>query len=208
MCFIKIFFLSFVVLATVSGCGISRPCLKWETREVSTGQCPSYMKYCSVSTTVTQPFISGGNNLEDGNDCGLAGAGDLVNTDPLLGPFQDNGGPTPTLALLKSSPAIDAGANNVCARVITDQRGVVRTLDGNSDGNAICDIGAVEYDGAAPPPSITVQNTGGGGCTLHNGKTSDPLLPLLILIFFVAIVWRSKVKRETGKSSLAAGRVK
>ena len=40
---------------------------------------------------------------------------DLVGTasnpiDPLLGPLQDNGGPTQTMALLPGSPAIDAGA--------------------------------------------------------------------------------------------------
>ena len=32
---------------------------------------------------------------------------DLVNTDPLLGPLADNGGPTLTHALLPGSPAID-----------------------------------------------------------------------------------------------------
>ena len=31
----------------------------------------------------------------------------IVGVDPLLGPLVDNGGPTPTLALLAGSPAID-----------------------------------------------------------------------------------------------------
>jgi hypothetical protein len=35
--------------------------------------------------------------------------GDQINTDPLLGPLQDNGGATFTHALLAGSPAIDAG---------------------------------------------------------------------------------------------------
>jgi len=37
----------------------------------------------------------------------LNGPGDQINTDPLLGPLQDNGGPTFTHALLPGSPAID-----------------------------------------------------------------------------------------------------
>ena len=34
----------------------------------------------------------------------LNGPGDQINTDPLLGPLQDNGGPTFTHALLPGSP--------------------------------------------------------------------------------------------------------
>jgi hypothetical protein len=54
--------------------------------------------------------------------------------DPLLGPLQDNGGPTLTIALLPGSPALGAGAG--CPP--TDQRGTART-----DG---CDIGAFQHD--------------------------------------------------------------
>jgi hypothetical protein len=45
-------------------------------------------------------------NPSDG--CGYA-ATDLLNTDPLLGPLQDNGGSTQTMALLPGSPAVDTG---------------------------------------------------------------------------------------------------
>src|SRR5262249_41715821 len=34
---------------------------------------------------------------------------DLLNVNPLLGPLQDNGGPTQTMALLAGSPALNAG---------------------------------------------------------------------------------------------------
>ena len=54
--------------------------------------------------------------------------------DPRLGPLQDNGGPTPTHALLLGSPAIDASS----ACPATDQRGVTRPQ------GAGCDIGAFE----------------------------------------------------------------
>jgi hypothetical protein len=36
---------------------------------------------------------------------------DTISVDPVVGPLQDNGGPTRTLALLEGSPAIDAGDN-------------------------------------------------------------------------------------------------
>ena len=57
--------------------------------------------------------ISRGYSLSDDDAGGfLTGPGDQINTDPLLGPLQDNGGPTFTHALLPSSPAIDAGDPN------------------------------------------------------------------------------------------------
>src|SRR4029077_7446669 len=44
--------------------------------------------------------------------------------DPLLGPLQDNGGPTKTHALLAGSPALNAG--DPAQLGVADQRGVVR----------------------------------------------------------------------------------
>ena len=79
-----------------------------------------------------------GHNLIGTSDgCGFTpAAGDLVNANPLLGPLQDNGGPTKTHALLEGSPAIDAGDNASCPA--TDQRGVARLQ------RAACDIGSYE----------------------------------------------------------------
>jgi CSLREA domain-containing protein/uncharacterized repeat protein (TIGR01451 family) len=82
-----------------------------------------------------------GHNLESGSTCGFSAPGDLVNTDPLLGPLQNNGGPTPTRALLHGSPAIDQGDNSGCPA--TDQRGIARPQ------GAACDIGAYESGGTA-----------------------------------------------------------
>jgi len=53
----------------------------------------------------------------------LTGPGDQINTDPLLGPLQDNGGPTFTHALLPGSPAIDMGDPNFTPPPFFDQRG-------------------------------------------------------------------------------------
>jgi CSLREA domain-containing protein len=90
-----------------------------------------------------------GNNIENGNSCGLTGPNDLFNTDPRLAPLQNNGGLTDTVALLPDSPAIDRGADAGCPA--TDQRGVPRPLDGNLDGTANCDIGAVEFVNPSGP---------------------------------------------------------
>jgi predicted outer membrane repeat protein len=50
---------------------------------------------------------------------------DLLHVDPLLGPLQDNGGPTLTMALMPGSPALNAGDPTQLGS--PDQRGVVRT---------------------------------------------------------------------------------
>ena len=72
-----------------------------------------------------------------------------------LGPLADNGGPTPTIALLPGSPAIDAGnpatpssaVGSYPACPATDQRGLPR---GGAAGR--CDIGAFEVQ---PPPPVS-----------------------------------------------------
>ncbi|MDH3302314.1 MAG: family 16 glycosylhydrolase [Acidimicrobiia bacterium] len=79
---------------------------------------------------------SDGGNLATDGTCSLTGAGDLPNTDPLLGPLADNGGPTQTHALNAGSPAIDAANGAACPA--TDQRGVARV--------GACDIGAYERE--------------------------------------------------------------
>ncbi len=80
-----------------------------------------------------------GYNLSSDNTCNFVGPGDLVNTNPLLGPLQNNGGPTLTYALLPGSPAIDAGSPD-CPPPATDQRGITRPQGPR------CDIGAYEFD--------------------------------------------------------------
>ncbi|QDT72081.1 choice-of-anchor Q domain-containing protein [Lacipirellula limnantheis] len=84
---------------------------------------------------------AGGNNLIR-TFSGFAGS--VVNTgDPKLGPLQNNGGPTPTMALLPGSPAIDAGTPGYLPPPNFDQRGAsfARVLNGRID------VGA--YEGVA-----------------------------------------------------------
>jgi hypothetical protein len=73
--------------------------------------------------------------------------------DPLLGPLQDNGGFSPTHALLPYSSAIDSGDAAHCPA--TDQRGVTRPEDGDGDGTPHCDIGAYEYQRTYATTRIT-----------------------------------------------------
>ncbi|MEP6946278.1 MAG: choice-of-anchor Q domain-containing protein, partial [Acidobacteriota bacterium] len=77
--------------------------------------------------------------FEATNQWGTSGAP----LDPMLGPLQDNGGPTFTRALLPGSPAIDQGNS---PGVLTDGRGRLRPYDNllianSGDGS---DIGAFE----------------------------------------------------------------
>jgi hypothetical protein len=139
-----------------------------------------------------------GHNLI-GNTTGGSGyaASDLQNVNPLLGPLQNNGGPTQTMALLAGSPAIDAGDNTGAPAF--DQRGpgFARIVNG------IIDIGAFEVQtpttpqassftvsgfpsstmaGVAGSFTITAKNTDGTTATNYTGTvhftSSDPLAVL------------------------------
>ncbi len=81
---------------------------------------PSGATIVNGSGTVT----SHGYNLSSDNGGGfLTGAGDQINTDPLLGPLQDNGGPTFTHELLTGSSALNTGDPNFAPPPLYDQRG-------------------------------------------------------------------------------------
>jgi hypothetical protein len=80
------------------------------------------------------------NSLSGDSSCGV----NYLNMNPLLGPLQDNGGDTPTHALLPGSPAIDGGDDGVCPD--HDQRDRRRPIDGDGNGSAACDIGAFERE--------------------------------------------------------------
>ena len=108
--------------------------------------------HCGGSGTLTS---QGYNLVQDTSGCTINGVltGNITGQDPLLGPLQDNSGPTFTHALLSGSPAIAAGnpatpgsGGNACTA--KDQRGAGRVGAG-------CDIGAYEFGGTVPIPSVS-----------------------------------------------------
>lgn len=110
----------------------------------------------SCTTISGGNIISLGYNIDNGNTCVDGSvAGDKPFSNPGLSPagLQDNGGPTPTIALFRNSPAIDM-ANPNCPPQSTDQRGVIRP-QGNS-----CDIGAYELEEIIARPIPTLSEWG------------------------------------------------
>jgi CSLREA domain-containing protein len=115
---------------------------------VAGNSCPNGPDVYTVGsgTTTSQGYNLIGNNA---NANITATTGDQLGTpgapiDPLLDQLANNGGPTPTLALLPGSPAINAGDNAITApplNLLADQRGIAR------DGQV--DIGAFESQGFA-----------------------------------------------------------
>jgi hypothetical protein len=92
-------------------------------------------------------FISQGYNLigNTNGSSGFTNTADRAGLDPMLGPLANNGGPTPTLLLLPSSPAINQGNS---FGLTTDQRGrprpfIVPSIP-NAPGGDGSDVGAVE----------------------------------------------------------------
>jgi hypothetical protein len=136
---------------------------------------------------VDGPLTSLGHNLiGDGSGGSGYAATDLAGTsanpiDAKLGPLQDNGGPTQTMALLPGSPAINAGGPSESE---WDQRGpgYPRTVNGMTD------IGAYEVQpsgaGSAAlilhpsEPTHTVPTSAHGGPT----TPSIPLRPVIAAV--------------------------
>ena len=131
----------------------------------------------NYANTIIANSISGGdcagsgsigtntNNLvEDGSCGGTTG-------DPLLDSLKDNGGPTQTLALILTSPAIDAGEDTVCddnpGPNNLDQRGVTRPVGTH------CDIGAFEGAVDLTNPTITT-------FTVPSSSTSLTISPITV----------------------------
>jgi hypothetical protein len=118
----------------------------------------------------TTGSLTGSHDLISDGSGGLAGT---ITGDPLLGPLQDNGGPTQTMALLPGSPAIDAGSNALAVDAINhplsiDERGVARIVNGTVD------IGAFESRSF----SIALTSGSGQSATVNTGF----LNPLVVTV--------------------------
>jgi predicted outer membrane repeat protein len=146
------------------------------------------------NTAPDAPDVSGSLNSQGHNliGDGTGGSGfiasDLVGAaahpiDPKLGPLQNNGGPTQTMALLPGSPAIDAG-DNAASPGPYDQRGpgFARIVNGTID------IGAFEVQAALTvrcsvstpilwPPNHQLVNVG------LSVQVSDPKATVTVQVF-------------------------
>ena len=135
---------------------------------------------CS-GTTVTK-VSSQGYNIESGSSCFFMDPNDQQNTDPLLGPLADNGGPTQTHFPLNGSPILDKGSCSLG----TDQRGDARPVDlddtfyPNGTGGA-CDIGAVEAQDSGPN-AITLQSLNATATTPANWLVATLLAGFATLV--------------------------
>jgi CSLREA domain-containing protein len=93
------------------------------------------------------------------SSCPLTGTANLLGTDPLLAPLAANGGPTRTMGLYDTSPAIDHVPTMNCTMfpMMIDQRSQPRPL------GAACDAGAFEGSvgpvPTPPAPPATVPTT-------------------------------------------------
>jgi hypothetical protein len=96
--------------------------------------------------------------------------------DPLLGPLQNNGGPTMTRALLPNSPCVDVGSNP--ANQTNDQRGpgFPRVLNGKTDMGAHEGVDPIPIVTPVSMPAITLL-AGGTTCDVvvryHDGTGID-----------------------------------
>jgi len=96
-----------------------------------------------------------GYNLSSDNGGGfLTATGDQINTDPMLGPLQDNGGSTFTHELLSGSPAINAGDPSFTPPPDYDQRGpgFPRVVNGRIDIGAFEEVQAPIYAAQVQQP--------------------------------------------------------
>jgi hypothetical protein len=88
------------------------------------------------STNCSGRLVDLGVNISSDNSACFTNLASMKDRDAAVAELADNGGPTPTIALLSTSPALNAGNNALAPR--NDQRGVLRP-----QGEA-CDVGAFE----------------------------------------------------------------
>lgn len=104
---------------------------------------------CNIPAAIVTSF---GGNMDTDNTCSLSGFGDYSGIiDPGLVATTGN----VYIAKSNTSPVVDKGLNDYCDAV--DQKGNSRPQDGNIDGTADCDIGAMERTGQLKLPAIINQ---------------------------------------------------
>ena len=135
------------------------------------------------TATTTDPDFSGSFTSQEGYNLigNITGTsftgtttGNQLNVDPLLGPLQNNGGRTQTMALLTGSPAIDKGFGGGVAH--SDQRGANRPYDDPNIANAADgeDMGAFEVTTLIPTSAVSRKTQGPGTYDINLPLTGAP----------------------------------
>ncbi len=131
--------------------------IRFENTIVAAGVAGAGTENCNLADPGASS--SAGGNIDSLDQCGFHAPGDHVNTNPMLGALQPNGGPVQTIAPLPGSPAIEGGQNSGCPG--TDARGVLRPA------GPACDVGAFEVatpsatTGSATSVSLTAATLAG-----------------------------------------------
>ncbi len=130
---------------------------------------------CAQNASRPGTVISDGYNLYDdaADSCGLTGPGDLHAANPELGPLANNGGGLQSVALLATSPAVNAGNPQSCTDsfgrpLATDARSVLRP----QPAGRTCDIGA--YERAPATASTGLAGAVGPGTATLQGTAANP----------------------------------
>ena len=103
--------------------------------------------------------------IEEPGTVSISGSGNILGEDPLLGPLEDNDGPTLTHLPAGDSPVIDAGNPELETPPILDQRGLPRVT------GAVIDIGSVEGSSNGEPVAGGAGGVGGDTATAGAGDT-------------------------------------
>ena len=142
-------------ISAMSDAGLTNCTLAWNRAAGGSGPTPGAARGGNLATTgavavlknvilahapggtnAYGPLLDAGHNLSSDASAGFSAPTSVSSINPGLGTLTDAGGPTLSIPLLGSSPAIDAGDASACPA--TDQRGRPRpALVG-------CDIGAFE----------------------------------------------------------------
>ena len=129
----------------------------------------------NTNSNCDTPVTDGGHNIASDASCGFTAGTSRNSSDPQLGALQYNGGPTQTMALSSTSPAVDANLPTCTPN--SDQRFVPRPQ------GAACDIGASErapgvvtsvVPGSGPAPGGNAVTINGHGFTYTTSITFGP----------------------------------
>ena len=161
---------------------------------------------CGSAGASSFDMSSQGYNLASDASCSLTATADQPSTNPNLGPLANNGGPTRTMALPLSSPAVDKG---IAGGLTTDQRGLIRPVDFPAIPNASSgdgtDIGAFEVQ--APPPEPP-SNEFSFGKVKKNKKKGTAKLTVIVPGPGALDLAKTKKLKPDEKVAAAAGEAK